>query len=59
MKYFYLVSYSHRTGFGNIFFEAEKPLDIRRAEKKICEKAGVEDVVIITINKITKDQYEA
>ena len=55
----YLVSYSHPRGFGNIFFKASKYLDIRSAEKTIKERAGLDDIVIITINEIKKEQYVA
>lgn len=53
---YYLVSFMHRAGFGNIFFKACPYLDIREAEKEIA-KNGYIKPIIITINEITKGQY--
>ena len=56
MKY-YLVSYSHSRGYGNVFLASTKYLDIRQAEKSIAKDIGGDGVVIITINPITKAQF--
>ena len=58
MKY-YFVSYSHPPGFGNIFFNTSKYLDIRAAEKEIQEISGLDKVVIIGFQEIKKEQYVA
>lgn len=53
---YYLISYSHSEGFGNVFFKENPYLDIRAAEKEIEEKYE-DSVVIISINKISKGQF--
>lgn len=55
MRY-YLVSYAHNNGFGNMFFKSEPYLNIRDAERKIAEDIdGI--VCIIAINEIDKSQF--
>lgn len=54
----YLVSYSHEEGHGNMFFRAKPALDIREAEKEISKESKYKKPVIITINEITKWQYD-
>lgn len=53
---YYLVSFAHEKGFGNMFFEAAPFLDIKAAEKRIAE-TGVGKAVIIAMNEIEKEQY--
>ena len=55
---YYLVSYAHERGFGNIFVTVTKgELDIRKTEKQIMEDKTVKGVNLITINKISKRQW--
>ena len=54
---YYLISYAHEKGYGNMFFKADPALDIRDAEKEIKKRNPCKPV-IITINKITKWQYD-
>ena len=69
MEKYYLVSYFYQrptsSGFGNIFLKTDSYLDIKKAEKEIVKRKNlteknefeVELVVIIAINKITKEQF--
>ena len=54
---YYLVSYSHSRGFGTIYVHSEPHISIPQLEEdlKLLLK---EKVVIITINKLNKAQYE-
>ena len=54
---YYFVSYSYEQGFGNIFFKASPYLNIREAEAEIFLKTKNINPIIITINEITKWQY--
>lgn len=63
-KKYYLISYLYKGGFGNVFFMCRPYIDIKGAEKEITkmgEQAGeeIKGLTIITINKITKGQYDA
>lgn len=58
MKY-YLVSYSHSRGLGNMFFKSEPYLDISDAEKQISAKCHASEIVIIAINEIEEGQFLA
>jgi hypothetical protein len=55
---YYLVSYSHERGFGNIFFEATPYLDIRDAEEQIRDISKLQWVVILNMMEIDRSQYK-
>lgn len=57
MSSFYLVSYAHSKGFGNMYFEADELLDIQAAQQDIRDTIEDQGAVILVINPIEKEQF--
>ena len=58
IRRYYFVSYSYKTGFGNITFSALGSVNIKTLQSKIEDNAKVDKVVVLYYKKISKKTFK-
>lgn len=58
IKRYYFVSYSYKTGFGNITFSALGAVNIETLQSQVEDIAKVDNVVVLFYKKISKKAFK-